>query len=182
MISARRGPMPVILRRRRQVQLGDLAVELADLRGGDAQAVDLLALASAAARATAPATAEAVADVAIARSHARWPRRRDGAARVFPGCTRCIWCSWRGAGGSSLQEILAQPHGAQRLRKRLAQPPVLGGDDLRAAAADIDDQNAFAGLRPGALHAQVDQAGLFAAGDDFDRRAGGFRRAGQELP
>ena len=59
--------------------------------------------------------------------------------------------------------------------------PAVGRDDLRAAAADIDDQDALVALRPDALHAQVDQARFFAARDDFHRRAGGFRGARQEL-
>ena len=80
-----------------------------------------------------------------------------------------------------LQEELLQPQRAERLRERLADAFVFAQNDFRAATADIDDQEAFLGMRPAALHAQMNQAGFFLAGDDFDigtQRGGG---AGNEL-
>ena len=81
----------------------------------------------------------------------------------------------------AFQKDLVQPDGPQRLGKGLFQHAVFGPDDFRAAAADIDDQRAFAVLRPDALHPQVNQARLLAAGDDFHRRTGRFRGPRQEL-
>jgi hypothetical protein len=73
-----------------------------------------------------------------------------------------------------VQEHLFEPHGAQWLRDHVSRHAVFAGDDLRAAAADIDNQQPLVLVRPGALQTQVDQARLFAAGDDFDRRSDGL--------
>ena len=80
-----------------------------------------------------------------------------------------------------LEKRLAQADRAERLGVRIHQVPAVGRDDLRAAAADIDDQDALVALRPNALHSQMDQARLFAARNDFHRRAHRFRRARQKL-
>jgi hypothetical protein len=64
-----------------------------------------------------------------------------------------------------LQKDFAQPHGPQGFGVRFPQAAGFGGDDLGAAAADIDDQDALGRLRPVALDAEVNQARLFAAGD-----------------
>ena len=92
-----------------------------------------------------------------------------------------IWCNWSGAGGSSFRKIS---------RSRTA-PSGLENDSRRrpASAAMISAlpppismiRTRLAGLRPVALDAQVNQARFFAAGDDLDRRAGGFRRARQKI-
>ena len=80
-----------------------------------------------------------------------------------------------------LDERLAQADCAERLGVRIQQAPAVGRDNLGAAAADIDDQDALVALRPNALHSQMNQPRLFAPRDDFHRRAHRFRRACQKF-
>jgi hypothetical protein len=79
------------------------------------------------------------------------------------------------------QEDLAQPHRAQRLRERVAQNAVLARDQLRAAPADIHNQQPAVGMRPAGLHSQVNQPRLLASGNDLDRSADGIGRPFHEL-
>ena len=121
-----------------EVPLRQLAVELAHLRGGDAQAVDLLALGA--------------RHAGHGAGHGRGGGRGgDGAvpARVAQAAHGGIelvldvlvhLVQLERGGRIVLEKNLAQPHRAQRLGEGLAQAAVFGGDDLRAAAADIDDQ------------------------------------------
>ena len=90
-------------------------------------------------RATALATAEAVAEVAMARSQLESARRRTGGGELLADVLVHLVQLARG-GRIVLEKVLAQPHGPQRPREGFAQNPVFGGDDLRAAASDIDDQ------------------------------------------
>ena len=116
----------------------------------------------------------------MARSQPACPRRAH--RRVQLGLDVLVHLvELQGRGRIVLEEDFAQPDGAQRLGKGVLQDAVFGADDLRAAAADIDHQGALAGLRPGAFHAQVDEAGFFPAGDDFHRGAGRFRGARQKF-
>src|SRR4051794_27394924 len=80
-----------------------------------------------------------------------------------------------------LEKGLAQPDGAERLRVAFQECAVVGGDDLGGTAADVDHEDAFVGLWPDALHAEVNETRFFAAGDDFDGDSGGFPGAGEEL-
>src|SRR5581483_2565160 len=50
------------------------------------------------------------------------------------------------------------------------------------AAADIEEQGMFSVLRPTALHSEMNEARLFTAGNDFDRRPRSVRGAMQEFP
>ena len=180
MISARRGPMPVTLRRPAGSTPRASRRACAPARWRCAGGRFRRAW-SAATRATALATAEAVAEVAIARSQPVCPSRATGLAS-FSRMYSCIWWSWRWAGGSSLRKISRRRTAPSGLENASRQAAAFAGDNLRAAASDIEDQDAFPGLRPVALDAQVNQARLFAAGDDLDGSAGGFRGARDEIP
>ena len=82
-------------------------------------------------------------------------------------------------GRIAVQKHFLQPHRAERFRHRVDQGAVFARNNFRAAAADIDHQHPFPGLRPAAHHALVNQARLFSPGDDFDLRAqrgGGARQ------
>ncbi len=103
MISARRGPMPVTLRRPArlnpasfQKSLRTCAVEM--------RKRSISSRRDRGSRATAAATADAVADVPIARSHLAGPSRRT-TLDSLSSMNSCIWCSCRGDGGSSLRKI-----------------------------------------------------------------------------
>ena len=67
------------------------------------------------------------------------------------------------------------------LAGRLRHTAVLAQDQLRAAAADVDDQDAPGRLRPAALHAEMNQPRLLLSGDHLDGRADRFRGALQEF-
>ena len=53
-------------------------------------------------------------------------------------------------------------------------------DAFRAAAADVDDEAAFAIVGERARHSEVDEPGLFPTGDDLDRMAGNALRLAPE--
>ncbi len=80
-----------------------------------------------------------------------------------------------------LEKRLAQADRAERFGVGFHEVATVGRDDLRAAAADIDDEYAFVALGPNALHAEVNEARLFTARNDFDGGAHRFRRARQKL-
>src|SRR5204863_9006770 len=84
-------------------------------------------------------------------------------------------------GRVGLQENFAEADGAERAGVRIEHTSVLRSDDFGAAAADIEDQDAFGPLRPAALDTKVDEAGFLAAGDDFDRCSDRFRGASEKL-
>ncbi len=131
-------------------------------------------------RATAAATALAVAEVAITRSHPVCPEAAE--RRVEFGLYVLVHLvDLAGGRRIVLEERLAQADRAERLGVRIQQVPAVGRDDLGAAAADIDDQDTLVALRPNALHSQMDQPRLFAARNDFHRRADCFRRACQKF-
>ena len=73
-------------------------------------------------------------------------------------------------GRIAFQEHFGQPHCAQRLGEPFHQASVFAEDQLRAAAADVRNQNAPLGLRPARLHAQMNQPRFLQAGNDFHRR------------
>jgi hypothetical protein len=58
---------------------------------------------------------------------------------------------------------------------------LVGNDDLGTAAADIDHQAATAIALQGLRGAEIYQAGLLDAGNDFDRKSEGLLRFGDEL-
>ena len=58
---------------------------------------------------------------------------------------------------------------------------MLAGDELRATAADIEDQQPAIRMRPARFDAEVNEAGFLAAGDDLDRSADGERGALDEF-
>ena len=116
----------------------------------------------------------------MARSHSVCPRRRTGVSSLASIYSPMV-VELEFGGRVVFEENLAQADGPQRLGERFFEHAVFGADDFRAAAADIDHQSAPAGLRPSALHAQVNQARFLAAGDDFYRSPGGLRRARQEF-
>ena len=147
--------------------------------GGDAQAVDLIALGARRARdgggdgAGGGGSGDGAVPAGVAQA---------AEGRVELGLDVLVHLvELADDGRIVLEKNLAQADGAQGLGEGFHEVAAVGGDDLRAAAADIDDEDAFVALRPDAFDAEVDQARLFAAGDDFDGRAGGFGRARQEL-
>ena len=161
-----------------EIALRQLEVELTHLRGGDAQAVDLVALGArhAGEGAGDGGSGGGGGDGAV-------PARVAEAAHggVELGLNVLAHLVQLDRGGRVVpQKNLAQPDGPQRFGERFPQAAGFGGDDLGAAAADIDDEDAFGRLRPVALDAEVNQARFFAAGDDLDRGANGFRRARQK--
>ena len=82
MISARRGPMPVTLRRRRQAQLRNPARRVSAPAAVETRSRSISSRLERGTRATALATADAVAEVAITRSHPVWPSRRTAAVQL----------------------------------------------------------------------------------------------------
>jgi hypothetical protein len=72
-------------------------------------------------------------------------------------------------GRIALEEALGQAHRAQRLGDRLRHAPALAQNDLRAASAHIDDENATFRMGPARLDPQVNQPRLFLPGNDLDR-------------
>ena len=98
----------------------------------------------------------------------------------------CVPPSLRTAGADALLDVFVQAMevgGAGRsVRRKIScrrsapsgfenawHAVVFAEDDFGAAAADIDHQEAFCRMRPPALHAEMNEAGFFLAGDDFDR-------------
>ena len=86
-----------------------------------------------------------------------------------------------GIGRIGAQEESLEAECAEGFRPCLADAVVIADDDLGAAAADVDDEEALLGMRPEAADAEVDEAGFLLSGDDLDfgaERGGG---AGHEL-
>ena len=125
-------------------------------------------------------TAEAVPEVAITRWQRLLPMRRNAVTSFSAMYSPMRWSLDRG-GGIALEKDFGQADGAQRLGDGLAHPARFAEDDFGTAAADVDDQNILVRMRPAALHAKVDEPGLFLAGNDLDGRGDGLRCAGEEL-
>jgi len=70
-----------------------------------------------------------------------------------------------------LDEQLRQAQRSDLAREGGAKPAVFGKNQLRAAAPDVDHQDATRRMRPNTLDAQVDQSRLLLAGDHLDRNA-----------
>jgi hypothetical protein len=84
------------------------------------------------------------------------------------------------AGRVGLEKLLLQAHGAERKADHLLDARVFRVRDLAAAAAEIDHQAAAA--RAGFMRddAEMDEAALFKAGDDFNSPSGGGFDPGTE--
>lgn len=79
------------------------------------------------------------------------------------------------------QKHFSKPYRAKRLRNGIDQLSALANDQLRATAANIDDQRAFFRTRPSCLHAQMYQSRFFRSGNNFDIRVQRFARALQKF-
>ena len=73
-----------------------------------------------------------------------------------------------GPGRVRLEKHFIQPQRAERFAGGLGEIFVLAEDDFGAAAADIDDEEAFFRVGPAALDAEVDESCFFLPGDDLD--------------
>ena len=179
MISARRGPMPVILAASFEARGADLAVQAANLGGGGGQPV----------RQIAPGTAHAVHRAnhgrggGGSRDHAVDLCRAEAGDRAGDALLNILPHAHQLAriGGIALQEHFGEAHRAQGLGERFDDVPGVAQDQLGAAAADIRHQQALLGMRPLALHAQMHQARFFQTGDDFHRRSQNGGRARQKF-
>src|ERR1035441_8850685 len=163
----------------REAQSGDPQVEPAHLRRRDAQPVDLFALGAWRPRhhGRHRAGRRRGSDDAIPSGVPQPPQRRvQLGLDVFvhlvdlPRVRRIV-----------LEERRVQPDRAEWFRVRIEKVPAAGGDDLGAAAADIDHQYPLVALRPDTLHAQMNQARFLAARNDLYGRPRRFPRARQEL-
>ena len=169
MISARFGPMPVTLRRVRQIQHAQLLVQAAHLVSGRAHAVGLVALG---------------ARDAVHRADHRRGRGRSGdhaiPSRIAQPLSRCPPASPRYTRASGAARAARADRCCRKISRSRTAPsgfenesrsvPCFAGDHLRAAAADIDNQQPAVRMRPARLHAQVNQPRLLASGNDLDRR------------
>lgn len=86
-----------------------------------------------------------------------------------------------GGGGILLEEGGVEADGAEGAGEGDFEDALIGLDDFGAAAADVDDEDAFFGVGPAGFDAEVDEAGLFLAGDELDGLADGFGGALEEL-
>ena len=93
----------------------------------------------------------------------------------------CMRASSRAFGRIALQEHFRQPQRAQRFGERFHQPPAFAQDQLRAPAADVHHQHPLLGMRPHALHSQMNQAGFFQPRNDFHRMPDDGRRPRQKF-
>ncbi len=81
----------------------------------------------------------------------------------------------------AVQKHFLQPQCTERFRDRIEQTAVFARNNFSAAAADVHQQYALAGMRPLAHHTVMDQAGFFASVDDFDGGAESGRGSRQEF-
>ncbi len=70
------------------------------------------------------------------------------------------------------QEDRLQPNRAQRPGEGDSHPPLVGFNDLRTAAANINQKDSFVRMRPSSLDAKVDQARLLLPRDRLDLNTG----------
>ncbi len=179
MISARLGPIPVILLREPKLncETSEYSLRICAAEARKRSAISRLERRT---PFTAQTAAAAVAEVATMRSMCAGPdlRRRAGNplldvllhTRQFARVRRIAF-----------QKHLSEPDRAQGFGERVHHASVLAQDQFRAAPADVRDQQAPLRLRPASLHAQVNQARFLQAGDHFHRRSQDLRRARQKL-
>ena len=178
MISARLGPMPGNLAAGIEVARRDLLVEPADLRGGGAEAVGRIALGARDAVDGADhggGGGRGGDGAVVGRSSEAAHGVDDALLDILLQAMQLASLGW-----ILLEENFGQAQRAELLRERLRHAAALAQDQLGAAAADVDHEDAL-GMRPSALHAQVNQARLLLAGDHLDGRRESFEARAQEF-
>lgn len=86
-----------------------------------------------------------------------------------------------GGGRIVLEEGGVEADGAEGAGEGELEDAAIGLDDFGGASADVDDEDALAGVGPAGFDAEVDEAGLLLAGDEFDGLADDLGDAGEEL-
>lgn len=86
-----------------------------------------------------------------------------------------------GGGRIVLEEGGVEADGAEGAGEGDLEDAAIGLDDFGGAAADVDDEDALLGVGPAGFDAEVDEAGLLLAGDEFDGLADDLGDALEEL-
>lgn len=162
-----------------EVSRTKIMIELADLGGGSAQAVGLIDFGAG----DAVDGADDSGGSSRCRDHALAALVTDAAERgaeLF-GDVLAHAMELDGCGRITFQKDFGQANSAERLGHGLAHSARFAEDNLGATAADVNDQDILVRMRPAALHAKMDEPGLFLAGDNLYRRGNGFRCAREEL-